>query len=557
VNRSVAAVIAISFLTLACGKDKQPPVAAPVVRNSSDALSTKDPCVMMACRTPDLLSTATATDTSVATPSLPEHPPLPRPRPPEAPQAPKPPEPDTSLPPPPIVVKPAPPVAPPPTKPAPPPTKPVPPPAKPLPKPQPPPAPPPVTGNSDLQNNQRMAMNASLTCQNNDCDASVGLLTVVTSEEGKWSVGQCTASLVGSDTIVTNAHCVPQDISAAGSSCAGRLWLTFAADPAHPEYDRQIGCGSVISARKDRGLDGADYAFLKLDRASNRPALRLSHAGFEADRNFHVHKINPVRVANGMGGFLQKIDCRSMYDSDMFDAPLDSQSQTMLLVDCEIIPGNSGSPIFADDGSARGVIYAYVKKPDIHDLLDKNGSVLPDAGKIADLNTASNFACLRVPPDVAAGPMPEACASQADHLAQKKAAYFAARANVLRPAAQRLISANQAGRSDIAGFGWSLSLSKSDDAGLIGQGVPACVNRAAASPILNRDSLIRRPFFFVKARYDQYLRGTAFAPVWGGFAKNAEALRLDQMDQQFHFRISDRDSGEVQVNGSLGLCPSS
>lgn len=511
-NRSVAAALAISLLAVACAKDKgsNPAPSAP-----ADTLSSQNQCAMLNCQRPPgaknpvASSTATSTGTSTANStntSVNAQPPAE---------------------PPPVVVTP--PVQ---------------------------PQPDPHQDQVELNDTQKMAKNASLTCNHGDCDPSVGLLSIVLKDNDKWNAGQCTASLVAPDVLVTNGHCIPPDLVAPGSDCRNRMWITFAPDSAHREYDKQLDCRQVLFRRKDGGMDGADYAYLKLTRASNRPVLRQDQSGFADAKAYHLHKINPARVQGGIGGMLQKVDCTTMYNTAIFSAPLDARSQTMMFVDCEVIPGNSGSPILADDGSVHGVIYAFVKKPDVRNLLDKNGAILPQIADIADLNVGSNFACLNLPGDNEGRALPPACANQLQNLAQKRATYNAVRVRTLRPTAQKLLAANAKGHADIAAFGWTLTLNDTGGtAGPFGEGVPECVNKVAAAPFVGKDAPLSRPLFPIRASYDKYLRATAMMPLWGGFEQRPESMRLSLGGSDFYaLDVTDPDNGQNEFNSNLSLC---
>ena len=157
----------------------------------------------------------------------------------------------------------------------------------------------------ELNATQRLAKNVQVSCKENDCDPSVGLLSIVDKGETAWSAGQCTASLIGSDILVTNGHCIPNDLAKEGSSCLNRLWITFPNDPNHPEYDRQIDCGQILFRKKEGGTEGSDYAYIKLARPSNRPVLRQSIEGFENETLYRLHKFNPIRMPGGIGGMFE------------------------------------------------------------------------------------------------------------------------------------------------------------------------------------------------------------------------------------------------------------
>jgi hypothetical protein len=406
-----------------------------------------------------------------------------------------------------------------------------------------------------------MAKNAKLTCKNNDCDPSVGLLTIVTKWEDLWNAGQCTASLVASDVIATNAHCVPMDLSVSGSDCHDRFWITFAQDKDHPEYDKQIGCDKVLFRHKDDSPDGADYAYIKLAHPSNRPVLPISQAGFDNARIYHIHKINPIHVQGGMTGQFMKADCLSLYNSAYFDSSLDSQSQSMLFVDptaqapCTVIPGNSGSPIFADDGSVHGVIYSFIDKLEIRNFLAKHGSTIPAVDQISNLNVGSNFACLNMPGDTEGRNLPQSCMNQKANMLSKRSLEIARRVKALRPAAQKQIAENSKDHPEIKAFGWTLTLSENDDTGPVAQGIPGCVSRTAATPYLKGEEQISRPLFYVTATYDQYLRASDYKTAWAGFELNPESMTLGlENDTTYRVEFDDPDNGQVNFKSQLGAC---
>lgn len=488
VIRSVAALLAISFLALSCAKEKSPASSSSAPASGpAAALSSNDPCVANDCQ-----------------------------KPPKTPKDKK----DTSA---------------------------------------------PVLADEEFLSAQEMAKNATLQCKNNDCNPSVGLLSFVVKAKDpgenantkkSWNVAQCTASLIAPDVLVTNGHCIPDDLIDRGSVCKGRMWITFGDEAGHPEYDRQIDCATVILRERGSSLDGADLAYLKLARASNRPALRPSQAGIDNGATYQLHKVNPGRVRGGVIGTLQKVECTSRYDSDIFSTPLDKLSRTHLFVGCIVIPGNSGSPILATDGTVRGVIYAYVDKTKIRRMLDKGGAVLPEIADIQDLNVGSNFACLATPEDPDAQALPSACANEEQRNEAKRAALEAARAKALTPAIQPLVAEHLAGHPDTAAFRWSVVTSLAAETGPMAAGVPQCAYADRVAGLLNNKAArISRPFFRLKPTYDKFLKITSLEPSWAGFGKNPEALGLNLENDLYRIAISDAATGDEAMSGTIAACP--
>ena len=425
---------------------------------------------------------------------------------------------------------------------------------KPQPKPEPQPLPPPSGGSwqQSLLAAQRRAMNARLTCEGGRCHQSVGLVTIVNKEENGWGAGQCTGSLIAPDVVATNGHCIPMDIKDAGADCRGRLWITFGDEAG---LDKQLACSRIIYRHKDTNLDGADYAYFKLEKRSNRAPLRPSRAGFEHNKPYFLHKVNPVRAGpNAIGGHMEKASCLSLHETAMFDQPLTAQSHTNFFVNCLVVPGNSGSPILAADGTIRGVIYAFIKPEKVQEMLNRNGSQLPSVQEMSPLNVGSNFACLKDPANVEGKPLPAACESHLQRLRESKRQAQARLAAKLKPQASRLIEAKQGSRADIQAFGWSVRTSSSASTGRVALGYPDCVRTARASGLLGVKTSTHRPFFYIKAKYDRYVRPSNETLVWAGFADSVENISLAAEGGGYRVQITDPASSQVELNALLGAC---
>ncbi len=418
---------------------------------------------------------------------------------------------------------------------------------------------------------QKIARNIQITCRNNECNPSVGLLSAVIKIESiniktdkiqiGWTSGQCSASLMSADILVTNGHCIPRDLHKAGSDCRGRLFITFPDEAGHKEYDRQIGCSRVLLRHKDPNFDGSDYAYIKLERATNRPPLRMSREGFEHGKTYHLNKVNPLRgVVDSSGnkmiaGEFEREACQALHDTAVFDQPLNKQSYSQLLVDCKVIPGNSGSPVLADDGTLRGVAYAFLRKDLLVGLYGQNGSKLPEESELADLNLVSNFACLKDPEDVEGRALPAACAGYADRLRAAKAQAEAQKLEKLKPGARKLIKENQGKHAFIPAFNWTLRTSQSPQTGTIGVGLPECVNPAPAKSLLGKRTKFLRPLFYVQAEYDRYIHASNYKVTWGGFSDSEERLEVNRgPNASYQVSIVDPNNGQSDLNGPMAEC---
>lgn len=397
----------------------------------------------------------------------------------------------------------------------------------------------------------KAAQNALLHCPEQGCNPSVGLLSFASEDQTGWGASQCTASLIAPDILVTNGHCVPHDLSTEDSSCAGRIWITFGADSSHPQYDRRIGCDKVIYSF---GPGEIDYAYIKLARPSNRPVLRQSRDGFEHGKTYQLHKVNPVPHPGGVAGRFERVNCRSIHNTEIFNEPQDKYSKTQLLTDCQVIPGNSGSPVIAADGTVRAVVSAFMKKDKLLEIYSKNGSSVPTEAELADFNTASNFACLKTPGILDERMFPAICAASNAREREAYRLWNAKRIKALLPGAQQLLRDQGASRPDIAAFDWTLVLSQTDATGIVAAGIPDCVNAPKVQALIDKRTQLRRPTFFVKASYDRYLRASNYAALWGGFSRNIEGLEVKPNGPGYDVKILNMKTSQDIATGLLNAC---
>jgi hypothetical protein len=182
------------------------------------------------------------------------------------------------------------------------------------------------------------------------CPESVGLLVVAHPDQFKSS--RCTGSLIGSNLFLTNLHCLPDTSS---QSCAKNVFIHLPATN-NGEYEI-FGCHRIVAtserAKKERNSE-LDYAIIELDTHSNRKELNVRLTGIEHNESLtawvgtisktkSVVEIQPRKLKNIQGSF--------------FVANKDENfSEVVTLSGEEIIPGNSGSPVLDENGSAVAVL---------------------------------------------------------------------------------------------------------------------------------------------------------------------------------------------------------
>ncbi len=257
---------------------------------------------------------------------------------------------------------------------------------------------------------QKMAREATVDCQSfSSCSSSVGLLTGNTGANAY----QCTAFLVAPQIAITNSHCIPRDLAAAGSDCSNRIWLHF---PETSEYlATSAKCSRVIEATTLIGLRDSslgetysklqpDFAVIELDRPVNRSVIPISRDGFQNERNYTIDKVDPVPGYSHIKGRLVSIECTAKYG----DAPASQFNSSNIFFDnCDVVSGNSGSPVRDGAGAAHGVVQA-ISVPT--DALSQTRDPLKQFEIMAKApRMGTNFACLNLPAVVGAPEMPSTC----------------------------------------------------------------------------------------------------------------------------------------------------
>jgi hypothetical protein len=256
----------------------------------------------------------------------------------------------------------------------------------------------------DLSEAQLLAKQGALTCADaRNCPSSVALLTAAKAD----AVSLCTAFLIAPDLMATNSHCIPDDLKKAGSDCSSRIWVKFADQPGAP--GEQAGCKSISHASKV-DLSLPDYAFFKLDRALSRPVLPFSHEGFADGAQYSVDKVNPLSKTAPLGS-LERVRCKTPHGTLLVPGSDSELSPLMTLADCEIVHGNSGSPIFDETGKIRGIVQATEIQDKLRSGLADKDIELVD-GELAPLGVGTSFACVRAPSEPASLVLADGCLAQ-------------------------------------------------------------------------------------------------------------------------------------------------
>ncbi|MGB0453596.1 MAG: hypothetical protein ACPGJV_07755 [Bacteriovoracaceae bacterium] len=204
---------------------------------------------------------------------------------------------------------------------------------------------------------------------------------------GKYRGGQCSSSLVGKDIILTNAHCIPDDLklqlwTEGKANCEKRIVAHFPKfDGPTPNanghyklaYDT-FDCSEVLFS-SNNGLVPTgfqwprDYALIKLKTAPERPALRHDFTGFQEDEVYTTLSMDPigdnrpdlVELYGKGGSFFVKKKCVAKENTAYLNTSEYPHGPSASLFECTAIQGNSGSAVIDSNKVLKGVLWGAPK----------------------------------------------------------------------------------------------------------------------------------------------------------------------------------------------------
>jgi hypothetical protein len=231
----------------------------------------------------------------------------------------------------------------------------------------------------------RAAQKADLKCKEpSGCPAYVGLLAVAEAR----GAGQCTAVAVGTNRLLTNAHCIPKDLQLPGLSCENRVWFHYLVNG----QQQTVACNRVLEVIGGKGqIDQPDYALLELEEGLSSH-LNISPQALLSGQNLSLWKSNPVGGMRAVKAELVKDEC--LVTQQTFLSPdSDPTGPTAPLKNCEVREGNSGSPLIDSQGNLRALVFGFVPSSRMAESIPQEYFVLPS--KLEVISFATNLTCLR------------------------------------------------------------------------------------------------------------------------------------------------------------------
>jgi len=243
---------------------------------------------------------------------------------------------------------------------------------------------------------ERVIREADVECESPEaCPSNVAMLII----KEKTGLSQCTGFLIGPRTLMTNSHCLPKELRAPRASCADVTLIFPASDRGGGDASERVACDFVEYASpigddegsrlavdlERRNRPQTDFAILHLKTATSRPPLLINNKGLSPDEPLSAWTVDPVSEVNP-GGTLRKKSCKPVAGSVLapdFTGKNDGRrAPVAALSGCEILHGNSGSPLVDSRGQARALIFATLPAREMENQ------------KFTDMSLATNLACI-------------------------------------------------------------------------------------------------------------------------------------------------------------------
>lgn len=208
---------------------------------------------------------------------------------------------------------------------------------------------------------------STIDCNSQDCPENVGgLYTFTTKSETSYNVGSCSLTLIDSNRVITNRHCLPDDIETSGSLCKKRIKILF---PQNKDFSfESYDCKQVVKASVHYpNVGGPDWAVIEFEGSTKRKPIKKKLSGIALNQDVLLYPVYFDLNASGYSrGTIRQVVCKAnsnFYFSDDFISPW-SALFNIAYCNRQMITGNSGTGLQNFNGELIGV-YAFGMKDNV------------------------------------------------------------------------------------------------------------------------------------------------------------------------------------------------
>jgi hypothetical protein len=242
----------------------------------------------------------------------------------------------------------------------------------------------------DKEDAQKAFESSTVNCSTEDCPGFVGGLYAYTSDFMSYEISSCSATLISKNRILTNRHCIPDDLKFKGARCNQRIKIYF---PKTQDYqEKRHECDQIEYITSYDSTMAPDWAVIRFKEASDRPAAKLNRDGIEDNTLVTIYKINfDLSLDKASRGEVNKSNCIANSNYVYSINSIGPQSALMSVSDCnnEIIRGNSGTGILNEKNELIGVLsFNFNVNPEESSIARSNMGIKQTSGG------GSNLACM-------------------------------------------------------------------------------------------------------------------------------------------------------------------
>jgi hypothetical protein len=195
----------------------------------------------------------------------------------------------------------------------------------------------------------------------NDCPESALAVYSLGTTQNSY-VSYCSGVLIGANRVLTNAHCIPRDISRAGASCQGRIRLAFAGTSQHSS--ESLDCETVINMSQEPLLTNQasvpDWAILQTRQSTRRTPVVVEQAqGISENEDLTIMKVDfKTHLPFYMRGQIAPTRCRGNTNHYFSNSHVGEISPLFNFSHCDqlVQGGNSGAGVVNGQGHLVGVL---------------------------------------------------------------------------------------------------------------------------------------------------------------------------------------------------------
>lgn len=239
----------------------------------------------------------------------------------------------------------------------------------------------PYYDSENYSNIEKELQKAELYCENSsNCPENVGLIFInIDNDDYYPRIGQCTGFLIAEDIVATNSHCLPDYLKSSIVQCDSKIAIRFMDSSDSSKNKNIFGCKEILDYSEIKTFS-PDYVFFKIEKTGRKPFI-IHKDGLKDNEIVSVAKINPLSFEKG--GKLEIEECRVVLNSLLNFKSTSAWSRTGVILECDGIKGNSGSPILNNNGNVIGILQSK--------MLTQHFQIVKDAFKRFNLELPKNI----------------------------------------------------------------------------------------------------------------------------------------------------------------------